>query len=50
LRLTTEGWNVRFMVGACGRKKPYIRARYWRGCQWLQAPGDARVQAMCGCG
>ena len=27
LRLTTEGWNVRFMVVGLEVKKPYIRAR-----------------------
>ena len=27
LRLTTEGWNVRFMVVGLNVKKPYIRAR-----------------------
>ena len=28
LRLTTEGWNVRFMMVSLDVKKPYIRARY----------------------
>jgi len=27
LRLTTEGWNVRFMMKSLEVKKPYIRAR-----------------------
>jgi hypothetical protein len=33
LRLTTEGWNVRFMVVDPEVKKPYIRARYHLRCQ-----------------
>ena len=42
LRLTTEGWKVRFMVDGPWLKKPYIRARYGSCCQpswgWAAPP------------
>jgi len=41
LRLTTEGWNVRFM-GDLEVKKPYIRARYRPCCQSKPANAGSR--------